>query len=591
MILKELVDYYKRKSSIVDSGIAPLGWSYKEIPFLISLDNSGQLLNVEDTREQESTKQRGKLFLVPHEVKRSSGIKPNFLWDTVEYVTGIVCEQKKKEADKDKDANAKEKLQLNAQKKFESFKAQIEPYTAIPAIKAIVTFLNGANLKKSLEHFAVWQEAKKRPANISFRVGNTFVFDIAEIKRLVETLSQAQNGSKGICLVSGEKDLIEEIHPSIKGILGANSTGSNIVSFNFPSACSYGKESGENAPIGKTTALKYTTALNFLLRRNSHQKLVNGNVTIVFWADKDCSFEKELVDFFADPGPDDPDRLVNNVSALLQSVKNGTFTSDNESTRFYVLGLSPNAARLSVRFWYDGTVAELSKNFAQYFQDLQIIHGQKQKDHLPLSTLLNSTAPKKKHKEDSSKLLPNLSSSLMYSILIGAPFPKTLLDQILLRCRIEKEVTYPRAKLLKGYLNRRFRVGTDSKERLITVSLDKKNANIGYCLGRLFATLERIQYVANPKIKSTIKDRFYGAASTVPITVFPTLLRLKNFHLAKLRTNSQIYFEQLLGEIMNLIQTFPPHLTMDEQGRFAIGYYHQKEDFYQKSVLTCKEQK
>lgn len=244
-----------------------------------------------------------------------------------------------------------------------------------------------------------------------------------------------------------------------------------------------------------------------------------------------------------------------------------------------MLGLAPSSVRISVRFWQVGTVAEMSTRFAEWFEDLMISHGQKDKDHLSLFRLLISIAPLGK----SENIPPNLAGNTMRSILEGLPLPETLLQAALRRIKAEKgEVSYPRAKIIKACLNRKF---TNSKERTLTVALDKENTNIGYRLGRLFATLERIQEVANDykPLNSTIRDKYYASASATPAAVFGTLMRLKNHHLSKLvNVGQKINFERTLGEIVEDVPSFPAHLKMDDQGQFAIGYYHQRQDFFTK---------
>ncbi len=301
----------------------------------------------------------------------------------------------------------------------------------------------------------------------------------------------------------------------------------------------------------------------------------------MFWADRKCTFETDLTGWFAEPDKDNPDRLTESVAALLQSVDSGAFAHDDEATRFFVLGLSPSAARISVRFWHAGTVAELAGRFAGYFRDLELTHGSRDKDHLSLWRLLVATAVQGK----TENITPNLAGNFMRAILEGLPFPETLLAAAVLRCKAEQEIGYPRAKLIKGCLNRKLRLNNPNQERSLTVSLDKDNPNIGYRLGRLFATLEKIQREANPGINATIRDRFYSAASCTPLSVFGNLMRLKNHHLAKLENaGRRVTFERLIGEIVSGFQAFPAHLSLDDQGRFAIGYYHQQQDFFSKKV-------
>lgn len=566
MILQALKGYYDRKAADPESGIAPFGWERKEIPYLIVLDRDGRLVNVEDTQERIGKKLRARAFAVPQSVKRTVGIEPYFLWDNVEYVTGIVCKEGGNPS--------------RVARQHEAFMDRLRPFAAVPEIGAVLRFLSSADMPSQLDAHEPWKETRQTCAFVAFKFVNEdgTIFDVPAVKEAVNGLADGLgDGETGVDLVSGQKGPVAVLHPALKGIPGANTTGANIVSFNFPAATSFGKSQGGNSPVGVRSAFEYTTALNTLLSKDSKQKLMVGDATVVFWAAEDNPFETALADFFAEPPKDNPDRLVGSVSALFRSPQTGTGVYAEDETTFYVLGLSPNAARIAIRFWHVGTVAEMAGRFRAYFDDLLIAHGPKDRDHLSLWRLLVSTAVQGK----SENIAPNLAGNVMRSILEGLPFPETLLQSVLMRIKAEHEVTYPRAKLIKGCLNRKWRFNNPQNERKLTVSLDKENVNVGYRLGRLFAVLERIQKAANPKINATIKDRFYASASSTPTSVFGNLIRLSNHHLSKLRKERPGYavnLEKLMQEVIAGIARFPAHLSLDDQGQFAIGYYHQRQD-------------
>lgn len=565
MILQALKEYYDRKAADPDSGIAPLGWERKEIPYLIVLNEDGSLVRVEDTQELVNKKKRAKTFLVPQSVKRSSGVAANLLWDNVEYATGAVCKGK---ADRVAAQHA-------------AFIERLSELSGCPSVEPVKDFLSKTDFREQLAKCQEWNEAVEGCAFIAFKIsGETFpVFNASDVKECVDGAikPKSENEAGSVCLVSGKRDLVAKLHPAVKGVQGTNTTGGNIVSFNFPAACSFGKTQGANAPIGEEAAFKYATALNSLLGKDSRQKISAGDATAVFWSEKNSVLEDEFLDLFGEPAKDNPDKGVDAVERLLTSVKTGAFSPTEETTRFYVLGLAPNSARISVRFWHIGTVAEMEGRFADWFEDLRIAHGVNDKEHLSLSILLLSIARYNKDKQKWKENIPsNLAGAIMRSILSGSPLPDTLLNAVLVRIKAEREISYPRAKLLKAYLNRK------SKERKITVSLNKENTDAAYCLGRLFATLEKIQEEANPGINATIRDKFYASASSAPNTVFGNLMRLKNHHLAKLPQGRTTYFEKLLGEVISKFASFPAHLSLDEQGMFAIGYYHQRQDFFTK---------
>ena len=503
--------------------------------------------------------------MVPQSVKRSSGINSNLLWDNPAYVIGIPTIKK-------------------AAEKHADFRKKIDDLgvTDDPGIIAVRKFLALSLEEKirKLEKFENWETLRNDGVNLSFKLSGEsgLVTGSDAVRSLIEdSLKQtASNASKeSVCLVTGQRDSIEECHPSIKGVWGGNPTGTNIVSFNLDAFCSYGKKQGANAPIGKTAAFAYTTALNTLLGKDSENRMQVGEASTVFWSEKPTALESSFPRFFAEPPKDDPDRGIVAVKALFDSMKTGAFDHDDRAQRFYVLGLSPNAARIAIRFWIVSTVGEMEKNIARFFNDTEIVHGAKQPDRLSIFRLLNSTAVEGK----SENIQPNLEGDFMRAILEGLPYPQTLLSAAIRRIRAEHEVTYPRAALIKACLNRSNH-NIVSEELTVTLNLDNKN--IGYRLGRLFAALEKIQAEANPGINATIRDRYYGAASGTPVTVFPNLMRLMTHHLSKLVAGRRIWFEQLLAEILSEIENFPKNLSLEEQGRFAIGYYHQSQDFYKK---------
>ena len=330
-----------------------------------------------------------------------------------------------------------------------------------------------------------------------------------------------------------------------------------MVSFNWKAACSFGKDQNFNASIGYQSAFAYTTALNTLLRKDSRQKMQVGDATTVFWASEKCALEDEFADIFDEPQKDNPDRGVDAVERLLSSVKTGAFIHNKGDAKFYVLGLSPAAkVRISVRFWHEGTVAEMERRFADWFESLRIVHGAKEKEHLSLTALLLSVAPHNKdYQEWKANIPPNLAGAVMRSILDGTPLPASLLPAALVRIKAERDISYARAKLIKAFLIR-------NNKRKITMSLDKQNQDIGYRLGRLFAMLEKIQCeAAKPaNLNSTIRDKFYASASATPSAVFGNLMRLFGHHLSKLDSDKKglrIWFEKQVEEIMSGINAFP----------------------------------
>lgn len=607
MIIQALTEYYNRKAADPDSGIAKTGWERKEIKYIIVLDKSGAVVDLQNTQEGSGKDKRIGTFTVPQGVKRTVGVASNLLWDNAEYVLGMTL----KEGKPSKDGRSPGEM------KHDAFRERLESLGDVddPGLTAVRRFVD-LTLKEKSE-----QLQKKNPeqfenlekdgaaVNLSFKLAGAsgLIFESESVKRRISELATPDGSApKGVCLITGQEEPIANLHPAIKGVQGGNTSGTNIVGFNLAAFCSFGKKQGENAPIGESTAFAYTTALNTLLAKDSTNKLLVGEATAVFWCEKQTAFEEQFVALFAVEPKDNPDQGVEAVKALYSSANAGTMTPQDEKEkdlRFYVLGLSPNAARLAIRFWINSTIDEMKRSIVQHFEDIKINRpAYIDRDFLPLFRLLVSVAVQ----GDAKNIPPNIEGDLMSAILEGKTYPRTLFNCAIERIRAERDITWPRAAILKAYLNRKLRLSKNANNNLdntnnqtqplteteIQMSLDIENKNVGYCLGRLFATLEKIQDEANPGINATIRDRFYGAASGTPVTVFPNLIRLMTHHLSKLDNPGRvIYFEKLIGEILDKIDDFPATLSMEDQGRFALGYYHQNNDFYTKKTDSDNTQK
>lgn len=578
MILQALKEYYDRKAADPGSDIAPEGFEKKEIPFLIIIKPDGEFVNLEDTREKVGERMVAKSFLLPRSKTRcgSKSYATTFLlWDHIGYLFG--------HPEGDSKAANQHKTWLRVLKDLPADLAQDE------GVQAMLKFYASPNQIAAVKAHGTWAECLKlKSCNMTFRLaGDSLPIPCREVVQsfVRETISKQaasedkDDGEKvfGLCLVTGERGEIAKTH----GRTPINKDTKSLVAFQKNSGYdSYHKEQAYNAPVSKSAEFAYTTALNTLLK-SKHQRIWVGDAATVFWSAKASTFENQASLFFDDPPPDDPDRNTPAVQAVYASIWNGTYVVPDDDTRFYVLGLSPNSARISVRFWHVATVKEMGKRFKQHIDDLTITHREDMNPALPIRRLLHSIAPL----EDDDKLPPNLAGDIARAILEGLPYPQTLLQAAIRRVRAEHEITYPRAALIKACINRAARYQNPQQKEELHVSLDTTNTNIGYRLGRLFATLEKIQQEASPGINATIRDRFYGAASSTPVTVFGNLMRLKNHHLAKLESaGRRVQFDKLLGEIMAGINDFPAHLRLEDQGRFAIGYYHQMQDFFTKKT-------
>jgi CRISPR-associated protein Csd1 len=583
MILQALYEYYRRKATDPDTALAPEGFEMKEIPFVIVLNKAGEFIQLEDTRHGDGRQKRAKRFLVPKDCNRANVIKANLLWDKPDYFLGY-CPPDTPAKDADKIAKRHQAFQ-------DEIQATFPQDTDDAGLLAVRQFLAKQNFE-DIYHHPVWQEVLNSTGPVlSFKLlgDGELVCERSGVYRLIADKTDDDMQHQGICLITGEDETIARLHPKIKGVLGAQTSGANLVSFNADAFVSYGKQSALNSPVSKTAAFAYGTALNHLLGKDSRQKLQLGDTTVVFWSEKQTDMEdllSVLLSGFEGEARDNPDAGAEALNALYSSPWKGRLLDTQSETRFYVLGLSPNAARLSVRFWEVTTVAQLATNLRQHFEDLKLTHGDKYNGYLPVARLLQSIAVQEKREN----IPPNLEGATLKAILTGTPYPATLLMAALQRSRADQERhasnRYMRAALIKACLNRQHRFYGNAEEKELTMALDETNTNPGYCLGRLFAVLEKAQEDASGgTINATIADRFYGAASSRPLIAFTPLMRLNRHHLAKIENPAWVgMHKKRITEIMSHLEGgFPRQLSLEEQGRFAVGYYHQRQAFFTKA--------
>ncbi len=579
MILQALTKYYER---IPDA--AKEGFQRQDISFIIILNRNGDLVGLQDIREGDGKNKKGQPRLVPKAVKRTIKASANLLWDNPAYVLGRPKSAKKKDMDSLIE-RAKEQQELF----LELIKNTFSDNSVNEEIAAVIRFLETKSYERVFAH-PLWKDIEESGANITFQIEGkaNLICQCDAVRNAIDASSSSDSSDFQICLITGTRDIPARLHTAIKGVWGAQSSGANIVSFNLDAFKSFGKDQGYNAPIGMKAEFAYTTALNTMLAKDSRQRIQVGDASTVFWAEKKHEIEDWFADIFGEPAKGDSDQDNAVIKALFKSPETGGQPILDNNIKFYVLGLAPNASRIAIRFWYDGTVAEVEENIRQHFKDIAIDRALHQPEYLSFFRLLVSTALQGK----SDNIQPNLGGDFMKAILAGTPYPDTLLSSAIRRIKGEREVTYPRASLIKAVLVRKERYKNKKEE--ICMSLDTSNINPGYLLGRLFAVLERAQEAANPGINATIRDRYYGAASSTPVTVFAHLMKLKNHHIAKLENKGQaINIEKQIGEIVDKLgadNSFPTHLPLDDQGRFAVGYYHQRQSFFtKKSDANIKE--
>jgi len=589
MILQALHRYYLRKMQDPDPArrLAAFGLEDKEVPFILELALDGTLVAIKDTRTPDGKKKVAGRYLVPQGVKRASNVAANLLWDTAEYVLGLDTKGKPERVQQQVDAFRGKVEDLNRQVPDDA------------GLKAVLAFLNQGPLQAAAAH-PEWPDMAEANPVLSFRL-TTDVELVCQRPAVAAAIAKSNAPTKDEggepsavmpCLVTGEVTAIERLHSSIKGVWDAQPSGANIVSFNLPAFNSYGKAQGTNAPVSPRAAFAYTTALNHLLGKGSRQRMQVADTSTVFWAQEpqDEDVEDLFAELFGASGnaTDDPDAHTEKVRGLYESVRAGSLDGTRGQHRFYVLGLAPNAARLAVRFWYAATLTELGQRFDAWFTDLAMVRRAHEPEFPSLYALLRSVSVLGK----ADNIPPNLGGDIMRSILAGTPFPATWLNAAVMRCRAEQDVGYYRAAVIKACLNRQASSHQNSSQNQPTQEafssmLNPDHPSAGYQLGRLFAVLEKVQEEAQPGINATIRDRFFGAASSSPVTVFPTLTRLKQHHLRKLDSIHRAqYFEQLLGQIHDHLMDFPAHMSMAEQGRFALGYYQQRQAFFAKAPQT-----
>lgn len=588
MILAALNDYYQRLLEEGPGNISPPGYSQEKISYAIVLAADGQVVEVLDIRDTSGKKPAPRSLSLPQPEKRTVGIRSNFLWDKTSYVLGVSASSKRSD------------LEHAA---FKALHADAFANESDPGLTALLAFL--ANWQPPL-----FKEHPKFLPHVEAMLDTNIVFRFDGEQRYLHERPAARaawarlsastaGGLQGTCLVSGETAPIARLHPAIKGVMGAQSSGASIVSFNLESFTSYGKEQGDNAPVSEQVAFAYTTVLNHLLRRDSRQQLRIGDATVVFWAqapDKAAAAAAEnLLAGFFDP-KDDDDRAIQQLHDVLDQVRKGLPLRDlnqglDDGTRIFVLGLAPNASRLSIRFWETESLRIFTERLARHYDDLELKPIAWKRPPTP-RTLALTTAPLHGDFPKNDDVSPLLAGELTRAILTGQRYPYSLIGNLVMRFRADGQITSLRVALCKAVLARDARLNPHNTHKgAPPVSLDPNNTDHGYLLGRLFSTLENVQRAALGKqINATIRDRYYGAASATPASVFPVLIRNVQHHLSRLRKDKPgfaVNLEKEIGEIIDRLgPTFPKSLRIEAQGHFAIGYYHQTQARFARAEST-----
>lgn len=559
MILRALYDYYHR------SGDLPaFGMELKEIGFIIVIDKCGNFLRFEDRRIDKKSAQQ---FLVKKSVGRSSAPVANYLYDNSQYVFGY-----------------SDKGNMESMRKyFDTFKAKIKEiyniFSGNEAIKAVYAFYQQepSAIVEIMQNDPLWvdivKNLNKKYSTFSFLIeGDTEI--VASQKGLINLECNDEKMTGKLCSVIGKYSKIVETTTATM-IPGSSQATAKLVAFQINSGYdSYGKSKGHNAPISEEAEFAYTTALNHLLRSDSHNKFMVGSRTFLFWTSSNSEASKLSENsLFALLGrADDPNKRIELVRRTFMSIYNGTLSA-NKDDKFFILGLAPNSARIAVVYWNELPLREFASLISKHFTDMEIVDTRKdKKPYVGLHSILGNVTLGGK----SSDASPNLPDAVVKSIFQGLPYPASLFQACIRRIRAEQSVNIVRAAIIKAYLNRL----TDNNNKKIDIMLDKENQNQGYLCGRLFAVLDKIQEDANGI--HSIRERYMNSASATPAMVFATILNLSGHHLEKLNAGGQVFYEKLKQEIISKLDAngFPAHLDLQDQGRFFVGYYHQRQNFF-----------
>lgn len=573
MILQALTEYYR---TLENSGqISPLGWGEAKVSYALCIGPEGALEQVvslqTEQKKGKKTVLRPQIMRLPAPVKRTVGIVPNFLCDNASYLLGA-------------DNKGKPQRTLECFQACKALHEELLDGVDSPAAQAVLAFFRTWQPEQAAGHPALadcWEELMAG-GNLVFRHDGAFVHEDALVRRAWDGHYRAEgDGPQMICLVTGEHGTVESTHPSVKNVYGAQSSGAALVSFNAPAFCSYGKEQNYNAPTSKYAAFAYTTALNHLLSDREHVYRM-GDTTVVCWARCGGDVYQNMMGwmFFGQ----EPAYTLSDLQSALKGLCSGNAVELDGARLdpdmdFYILGLSPNAARLSVRFFLRNSFGAFLRNAQAHQQRLEIVKPAYDKfDTIPMWKLLDETVNQNSRDKTPA---PNMAGEVLRSVLTDTRYPATLLNGVALRIRAEHSVTRGRAAILKAYYLKN--THPDVPKEVLTVSLNPDSTNVPYNLGRLFSVLEAVQSSANPGINTTIKDKYFNSASATPAVVFPVLVNLAQKHLKKLDGGLRTYYDkQITGLLSKLGERYPSRLNLPQQGSFQLGYYHQTQSRFEK---------
>lgn len=573
MILQALVRLYE--DLVAQGKLARPGWSAVKVGWALCLDADGHLEQVVPLAEEQLKGKKTVLgpqtMVLPAPVKRAVNIDSNFLWDNSGYLLGV-------------DAKGKPERSRQCFDACRQLHQQILDGVDSPAARAILSFFDSWKPEQAADHpaLAICLEEVLKGANLVFRVDGRFAQEDEAVRAAWQHHYDASGDETRMqCLVTGQMEPIARLHPAIKGVRDAQSSGASLVSFNAPAFCSYGREQSLNAPTGKYAAFAYTAALNYLLSEREHVQQI-GDTTVVCWAEGAEPVYQPfcLAVLFGGPPPQNLDESqVRSALKKLAHMERCEELPLDPNRPFYILGLAPNAARLSVRFFLRDSFGKLMGNVNAHHERMEIVRPASDPyETIPLWALLRETVNQNSRDKSPS---PVMAGAVARAILSGSDYPASLLNGVMLRIRADHQVSRGRAAILKAYYLKNS--NREVPEEVLTVSLNETSTNIPYNLGRLFSVLEAIQQAANPGINATIKDKYFNSASATPTTIFPILNNLAQKHLRKLEPGLRVYYDRQLGQIKDLLgEELPTRLSLPQQASFDLGYYHQTQKRYSK---------
>lgn len=578
MILQALVAYYNKLAARGE--ISKPGWAKAKISWAIELGDDGSVLGILPLKVEspDGKKQIPREILLPAPVKKTSGERSNFLWENAEYLLGVQTKE---------DGGKTAKRFVTAKELHDSLLADVHTPVA-EAIKAYFAACDPAAIASMLPDGCM--DELRKGANLTFLYQNRFPGEFPELCAAWDAHYGGEKiGEPFVDVVTGEVVVPEATHPSIKNVQDAQPSGAALVSFNAEAFESFGRKQNLNAPMGKETAFAYTSALNSLTGDKDHRQHI-GDMTVVYFAEDAEPVYQDVMDLcFA--GSDD--RVTDaELHSILQNIAAGKQTDFAGKTlspddRFYLLGISPNASRLSVRCFRQSSFGDVISRIKQHYDDIAIVTDNRSKwVDIPLWALLRETVNPNANDKTPA---PQMAGDTLRAVLTGGRYPETLYRRTLLRIRAEHDITRGKAAIVKGYLLRNTKHRKDYAyiKEASTMALNETSNYTPYVLGRLFSTLEAVQSAANPGINTTIKDKYFNSACATPAAVFPILLKLANSHLKKLGGGLAVNYSKQIGELVARLETaFPKTLSLEEQGAFILGYYHQTQKRFEKKNTT-----